>query len=594
MDDVALVRERTDIIGLLQEYIPLKKAGRNFKANCPFHNESTPSFMVSVERQMWHCFGCQKGGDAYTFLMEYEHMEFPEALRFLAKKAGVTLQEGPRSSALTSRKEKIYEINRLAASFYHYILTTHVAGKSARDYLKERKINDGALSSFRIGFAPGSGDALVSYLQKKKKCSEEDIIDSGLGIMRMGRLADFFRDRIMFPLIDHRDNIVGFSGRVLIATSSGPKYINTKETPVYHKGEHFFGIEMAKEAMRTSDQAILVEGEFDVIACFQEGIRNVLAIKGTALTEAQVRLLARYVKRVTMCLDDDTAGQNALVRSLPLLEAADLTTTVLVIPEGKDPDEAIKLNASGFKAALKHDVPVIDYLLDRKIANVDIKQAEGKKELADFFLPLLATLRNEIIKEHYLKKLSDVLDTSHESLVREMGRHQVPKREAVVIPPSAREKLPREEVLEEYLLALLVQSENPEVHTQDVRGALSGLLPKERANQKILHFLIDFVSEHTVFKTEEFISFLPTELLPTFTMATLYPLTQFADTAAYIKELRSVAKELRLHYMRRKVQSLSHQIEEKEKRGEDSQELREEYDRFSVLLDGKKANDPPN
>lgn len=589
MDDVALVRERTDIITLLQEYIPLKKAGRNFKANCPFHNESTPSFMVSIERQMWHCFGCQKGGDAFTFLMEYEHMEFPEALRFLAKRAGITLHEGTRSSALTSRKEKIYEINRLAVSFYHYILSTHTAGRPAREYLKERQVNDGALSSFRIGFAPGSGNALVSYLQKKKGCMEEDIIDSGLGIKRMGRMADFFKDRIMFPLIDHRDNIVGFSGRVMTATSSGPKYINTRETPVYHKGEHFFGIEMAKDAMRTSDQAILVEGEFDVIACFQEGIRNVIAIKGTALTEAQVRLLARYVKRVTMCFDDDNAGQEALVRSLPLLEAADLTTTVLVIPEGKDPDEAIKRNAPGFKAALKHDVPVLEYLLSRKLAKIDAKEADGKKQLADFFLPLLATLHNEIIKEHYLKKLSSILDTSHESLIREMERGS-PKREAV-IAPAAKEKLPREEVLEEYLTALLAQSENVIGHVKEVMQELSEIVPKERANQKIISLLGDFVSTRGTFKIEEFISFLPTELLPSFNMATLYQVSQFVDPEAYTKELHRVTRELRLGYLRRKLQSLSLLIEEKEKNGEANLDLRDEYGRMAVLLDEKEAND---
>lgn len=590
MDDVALIRERTDIIALLQEYIPLKKAGRNFKANCPFHNETTPSFMVSVERQMWHCFGCQKGGDAYTFLMEYEHMEFPEALRFLAKRAGVELHEGPRNSMLSSRKEKIYEINRLAASFYHYILTTHMAGKNAREYLAGRKINDGALKSFRIGFAPGSGDALVSYLVKKKGCSEEDIVESGLGIQRMGRLMDFFRDRIMFPLIDHRDNIVGFSGRVLVATTQGPKYINTKETPVYHKGEQFFGIEMAKDAMRTTDQAILVEGEFDVIACFQEGIRNVLAIKGTALTQAQVKLLSRYVKRVTMCLDDDSAGQEALVRSFPLLEAQDLVTSVLVIPEGKDPDEAIQRNAAGFKAALKHDVPVLDYLLEKMTKKVAVKEAGGKKELADFFLPLLSALHNEIIKEHYVKKLSSVLDTSSESLYRELGRFSNPKREQIVVP-AVKEKLPREEVLEEYLVALLVQSENPVVHMKKVMSILSGIAPKERANQKILYLLADFVGERNRFSAQEAASFLPTELLPSFNTATLYPLAQFIDLEAYVKELKGVVSELRMLYLRHTLQSLSLRIEEMEKKEEPHEELLDEYRKIAALSDDKKAND---
>jgi DNA primase len=365
MDDVTQVRERTDIIKLLSEYITVKKAGRNFKANCPFHNENTPSFMISPDRGMWHCFGCGKGGDAFTFLMEYEHMEFPEALRFLAKRAGITLTEGPRNSELSGTREKLYEMNTVAASFYHYLLTTHKVGKTALSYLEKRGVRKGTLETFKIGYAPSSGDALVRYL-RKKGYSDDDLYESGLGTRRMRGMSDFFTERLMFPLIDHRDNIVGFSGRVLISDADGPKYINTKETPVYHKGQQFFGINIAKDAMRKEDAALLVEGEFDVISCFQEGIRNAVAIKGTALTRDQVGLLSRYVKQVILGFDDDSAGQEALVRSLAFLEDADVTTSVVNIPGGKDPDEAIQHDPIAFKQALKHAVGVYDYLLEKK------------------------------------------------------------------------------------------------------------------------------------------------------------------------------------------------------------------------------------
>ncbi|MDP3940733.1 MAG: DNA primase [bacterium] len=582
MDDVAQVRERTDIIALLQEYIPLKKAGRNFKSNCPFHNETTPSFMVSPERGMWHCFGCGKGGDAYTFLMEYEHMEFPEALRFLAKRAGITLQEGPRSSALTSRKEKIYELNRYASSFYHYILTSHQAGSKALAYLTERKVNKGALETFRIGYSPASGRSLVNYLLKKKDCSEEDIFDSGLGTRRNGRLVDFFSDRLMFPLVDHRDNVVGFSGRILTSSSHGPKYINTKDTPVYHKGEQFFGINIAKEHMRKHDQAILVEGEFDVLSCFQEGIDNVIAIKGTALTEAQVRLLNRYVKKVTIAFDDDSAGQDALVRSLALLEETDMTATVLKIPGGKDPDEAIKNDPFAFKQSLKNDVAVYDYLLEKKVASLDMNQVSSKKELGDFFLPLFANIRNEIIKEHYLKRLSVFLDTTYESLVHEMGRHVKPKRDNPV-EVVAKDKRPREEVLEEYLLALLLQSENVQlqIHTGEM---LSQILPKQRAVQKVLHNLWDFTSRKETTTPGSFANFLPSELFETFNTAMLYPLGNFANSEGMMKEAIGVSEELRTRHLRQRLKQLSLAIDDKEKDAEESSELREEYASILAML----------
>ncbi|MBI2442664.1 MAG: DNA primase [Candidatus Levybacteria bacterium] len=592
MDDVALVRERTDIISLIQEYVPLKKAGRNFKANCPFHNENTPSFMVSPERQMFHCFGCHKGGDAYTFLMEYEHMEFPEALRFLAKRVGITLHEGARGSGLTSRKEALYEINRLASSFYHYILTTHPAGKKALSYLKERKIHEATLGTFRIGFAPASGSALVSYLLRKKGCKEEDILESGLGARRMGRLVDFFSDRLMFPLIDHRENVVGFSGRVLTATAHGPKYINTKDTPVYHKGEHFFGISIAKEQMRKEDQAILVEGEFDVISSFQEGITNVLAIKGSALTEAQVRLLSRYVRKVTLCFDDDTAGWDGVVRSLPLLERFDLTATVIALPGGKDPDEAIKNDPYTFKAALKHDVPVYDYLLEKKIASLDLKDVSSKKNLGDFFLPILTTIRNEIIKEHYLKKLSALLDTTYESLVREMGRHVSAKRD-VLFTQVQKEKLTREEVLEQYLLALLVQSEKTKDFVKESMKVLAKILPKERANQKLLHLLNEY-TEQNIYTTSQFAAFLPTELIEAFNTATLYPLGQFVEDGSYKKEVNRVANELATRHLRRKLKTLSLQIDEREKNNEETESLRKEYTYIAGLLDGLRRMIPSN
>src|SRR5579872_214543 len=214
MDQVSQIREKIDIVSLLQEYIPLKKAGRNFKAVCPFHSDKTPSLVVSPERQIWHCFGCGKGGDCFSFLMEYEHIEFPEALRILAQKAGITLQNQRIDNATVSKKEKIYALNHLAAEFYHYLLTKHPSGKKALEYVLQRGIKPATINTYMLGYSP-HGASLVTYLHKKKQYSTDDIFDAGLAT-RYGRdVVDFFQGRLMFPLYDHRNNIIGFSGRVL-------------------------------------------------------------------------------------------------------------------------------------------------------------------------------------------------------------------------------------------------------------------------------------------------------------------------------------------------------------------------------------------
>ncbi|MDE2025562.1 MAG: DNA primase, partial [Patescibacteria group bacterium] len=461
MDQVAEVREKTDIVALINSYVPLKKMGQNFKAPCPFHNEKTPSFVVSPERQIWHCFGCGKGGDCFTFLMEYEHMEFPEALRFLADKAGVILVQKGFDSVGNTKKEQLYKLNALAAEFYHFLLTKHTVGKLALSYVENRKIKPQTIETYMLGYAPAGGTALVRFLLEKKGYQADDLFEAGLITRRMGKLVDFFHDRLMFPLYDHRGNVIGFSGRVLTPINDGSKYINTRETVVYHKGSVFFGLNSSKEAIKKENQAIIMEGEFDVIAAFQEGITNTVAIKGTALTEEQVNLISRFANKITMCLDSDSAGQEALKRSLPILERKGVTTTVIQIPGGKDPDEAIKTDPLAFKKAVRKDVPVYDVLIDLALQKYDPDSAEGKKQIGGEVLPHIAHITNEIVKEHYLNLLARRLNTSYETLTRELDR--LAKKEVIKADPVMLNKTqrPREDVLEEYLIALIIQHPNP-------------------------------------------------------------------------------------------------------------------------------------
>lgn len=571
MDQVSQVRERIDIVSLLSEYITVKKGGRNFKARCPFHEEKTPSFMISPERQRWHCFGCGKGGDCFTFLMEYEHIEFPEALRLLAKRAGVTLQMTSFESKNSEKKERLAEINSYASQYYHYILTKLPAGKNALEYVTNRGVSEKALESFQIGYAPNAMSGLSDYLTQKKKFTKEEVIDSGLAYERNGRLRDFFYSRLMFPLIDTNGTVVGFSGRVLEGTQSGPKYINTRETLLYHKGEHLFGIHLTKDAIRKEDQAILVEGEFDVLSCFQNGVGNVAAVKGTALTERQVTLLGRFAQKISMCFDGDKAGQEAIKRSLPIIEKKGLTTSVVVIPGGKDPDEAIKQSPAQFLQAVKHDVGVYDFLLDVISKRYDPGSIEGKKEIGTELLPIFSGIQNEIVKEHYMKKLSTLLQTSYESLQKELGKLQ--KERPILHPTPQTTKKSQEETLEEYLLACIVQSDQPLVYLLSLSGFFEDSIPASRSTQKVLSALFDYVKSGTT-DFPAFSQTLPTELVEIYDNAYLYPLS-LADKKQEEREILRVGKHLATLYLRTCIQELMQKMEHATESEEEK--LQQEY-----------------
>ena len=572
MDQVAQVREGIDIVALLGEYISVKKGGRNFKARCPFHEEKTPSFMISPERQRWHCFGCGKGGDCFTFLMEYEHIEFPEALRILAKRAGIVLKQSSFESKNSEKKERLAEINSFAGQYYHYILTKLPAGKKALEYVTNRGVSEKALESFQIGYAPSAMSGLSDYLVQKKKFTKEEVIDSGLAYERNGRLRDFFYSRLMFPLIDTNGTVVGFSGRVLEDIQSGPKYINTRETLLYHKGEHLFGIHLTKEAIRKEDQAILVEGEFDVLSCFQNGVGNVVAVKGTALTERQVSLLGRFAQKITMCFDGDKAGQEAIKRSLPIIEKKGLGISVVVIPGGKDPDEAIKSSPAQFLQAVKHDVGVYDFLLDVMSTRHDPTSIEGKKEIGGELLPIFSGIQNEIVKEHYMKKLSTTLQTSYESLQKELGKLQ--KESPALHPTPVSEKKNQEETMEEYLLACVMQSDQPLVYLLSLSGFFQDSIPSNRSTQKLLVALFEFTKSGAAEFPDSFSQTLPTELLETYDNAFLYPLS-LTDKKQEEKEILRVGKQLATLYLKTCIQELMQKMSSVKE--EDEAALHQEY-----------------
>lgn len=583
MDQVSQIREKIDIVSFIQEFTPLKKLGRNFKANCPFHNEKTPSFVVSPERQIWHCFGCAKGGDVFTFLMEYENMEFPEALRVLAKRAGIELKESEFKASHASEREKIFSINKLALKFYNYILLNHSLAKTALSYLLgKRKINKGIIETFEIGFAPGSGSSLSEYLIKKKGYSRKDLIDAGISFESRGRLFDFFRGRIIFPLFDHRGNVVGFSGRSMDEEANPPKYINTKETEVYHKGSMFFGLNSAKEEIKSQQNAIIVEGEFDAISLYMEGVKNVVAIKGTALTEEQVALLSRFTPKVSLCLDQDSAGFEATKRSLAVLEKRGITTTIINIENGKDPDEAIKDNPSLVKKAIKNDVNVYEYLIEKFIKENNKNTVEGKKKITDNILPLLSQISNEIIKEHYLKKLSKELDITLESLSKEIEKIQKGKEEEKIVI-AKKDKRGRRELLEEYLLALVLQEENSKELLEKIDGHLETYEFEIPSYGKIFERIQVYMKTHEKMDVKEISKALPSELLTSFDSCYLLPLPKFDTRLLLLEEVEKVIKDLREIFVKERIKKITGELNE-DLDDVKSEKLREEMKNLFLLL----------
>lgn len=583
MDEVSQIREKIDLVSFISEYLPLKKMGRNFKANCPFHNEKTPSFVVSPERQIWHCFGCQKGGDAFTFLMDYENIDFGEALRTLAKKTGIELRESEFRKGQSSEKEKLYEINKLSLKFYNYILKNHKAGTSALEYLLEkRKLNKGVIDTFELGFAPNTQSALSDYLINKKKYTDKDLITAGISIQRNGKLMDFFKNRIIFPLLDHRGNVTGFSARALNDTDM-PKYINTKETLVYHKGSMFFGFNLSKEEIKQKENAIVVEGEFDVISLFTAGIKNTVAIKGTALTEDQVNLLSRFTPKVTLCLDQDEAGFEATKRSLSLIEKKGLTTNIVILKDAKDPDEAVKKDPIAFKVALKESLNIYDYLISFYTTENINKGIEGKKQITQNLLPLLSQISNEIIKEHYIKKLSKNIDTSTEAIDREINKLQKSQEDKIIVPQQS--KRSRREVLEEYLTALIIQNPKQKEILEDNKDTLLKYKFEIPSFGKIIEALSQYFAKNQNFDNRLFTNYLDSSLLKSFDVCFLYPLPKFETVEKWEEEIKKVSLELLSLYVKQRVKEISDEIKKVEdKESEKAQKLQEEFSNLLLLL----------
>lgn len=468
-NQVEEIKKKLDIVEVINKFVPLKKRGRHFVACCPFHQEKSPSFIVSSELQIYKCFGCGKAGDVFSFMEEYNRIDFKDALEDLAKMAGIKLVHTGKLNGEETKRKRLYEINKEAAKFYHYILTSHESGKDALEYVKKRGISNEIISKFLIGFSPRDSRLIINYLTKKGFKLEELIATGSFGKSQYNQRQSYdrFQDRLIFPQIDFRDRVVGFSGRIL-PTSNNPnlaKYINSPETEIYHKSQMFFGLNLAKESIKKENIAIIVEGELDMISPYQAGIENVVAIKGTALTEEQLILIRRYADTLILGLDSDFAGNKASIRSIELADKMDFEIKVLDL-EGKykDPDEAIKNDLEFFKRKLIEAETIWDFILTSSIKNYGVDSSKGKKMVLMTILPFLAKINNLVIRSDYLRKVAAAINSDEESVVEEFKKYL--KAENGVIPMVKEKKEEGEkgdmrERLEERLMVLILRMNKP-------------------------------------------------------------------------------------------------------------------------------------
>jgi DNA primase len=423
---IAQVIDRCDIVEVVSSYIPLKQAGRNFKANCPFHNEKTPSFVVNPDKQIFHCFGCGTGGNVISFVMKQERMEFPEAVRVLAQKANVMIPDEDRAHVQAANvRQEILKVNTLAVNYFQKVLLSDrtPAGQKAREYLKDRGVALDTAHKFQLGFAPDSWDGLQTYL-KGWGVSLSLMEKAGLIIPRENGQGfyDRFRNRIIFPIFDTRAHCRAFGARSF-GEEKGAKYINSPETIIYTKGHHLYGFHLAKQAVGEQDCVIIVEGYMDFLMPYQAGVTNIVASLGTALTVDQIRLLRRYTHHVVMLFDTDPAGESAILRSLDTLIEEGMEVTVATLASGQDPDSYIRqCGAQAFRDRISKRKGLFDYKLEILAGRFDKNAADGKGKIAAEMLPTVYRFKNMTVKAEYLKRLSGAIGISEEVLIQEYGK----------------------------------------------------------------------------------------------------------------------------------------------------------------------------
>ena len=448
------IQGRTDIAELIGRYVPLKRAGRHFKANCPFHKERTPSFHVNTDKQIFHCFGCGVGGNVFGFQMQQERVTFPDAVRQLAQQAGVVIPDEP-AHLERSEREPLLELVEKACRFYERSLAHPRAGSAAHQYLRSRGVTAKTIEAFRLGAAPDGWDGLWQAA-KKSRVAEEMIERAGLIMPGSRGWRDRFRQRVMFPIQDVRGRVIGFGGRSV--ADQEPKYLNSPDTVVYSKGRHLFGLRQAKEAIGNAREAIVVEGYFDCVLVWQFGIEQVVSPLGTAFTAEQARLLRRFTDHVVLAFDADAAGEAATLRGIDVLIEAGFHIRVAQLPAGVDPDEYLRAHgAEAFQRLLAQGLSMIEWLIHTATARHPLRSADARVEAAQAVLPTVAKVPNAMLRTEYLRVVAERLHLDEAAVREELARAK-PRAASAIASAGSPAASPRARLQrpEELLVALII------------------------------------------------------------------------------------------------------------------------------------------
>lgn len=589
LSPVEEIKSRLDIVEFIQGYVRLQKAGANFRANCPFHGEKTPSFFVTPSRQIWHCFGCGKGGDIFQFVMEMEGHDFPEALKLLANRAGVMLtREDPR---IRSERNLLYDINEEAAKIFQNVFT---ATPAAGAYIAKRGLTQDTVEKFRVGYAAPSWDFLLNALIKKS-FKKEDIEHAGLAIKNQekGSYYDRFRSRIMFPITDSGGRVIGFGGRIVdfavplpklrsaetvsqegqkdigdvLATSDNigsgiAKYINTPQTMIYDKSSVLYGFDKAKQDIRVQDKVVLVEGYMDCVMSHQAGVANTVAVSGTALTPRQLQMLKRLCNTMICSFDTDVAGESATRRSLALASEFDFERRVAHIHAGKDPADAVLENPALWREAVEQAKPVVDFYMEKAFAEHDLRTAHGKQAIAAMILPFIADLFDAIARDHWIKELARRLDVGEASIRTELERRRgntapIAHVPLVSVPAGVVPQIRgRRERLEEKFLTLLATVPD-ELRTRELQT--HHIVFRSAQNQNIFTMVMQSLSGGTAQLTDEAAKDLE--------MFTFKSEVQGCDIENVEKEFLLCKRELEKECVKETMQDCQARIVEQEKEG---------------------------
>jgi DNA primase len=547
------IKSRVSILDVVADYVQLKKAGTNFKAPCPFHNEKTPSFMVSPSKQIWHCFGCGLGGDIFEFVKQAENVEFAEALKILADRAGIVLRPPTREQIqATSKKDVLYDINAKASEYFQRVLWETNAGKDALAYLKKRGLSDQTIKKWALGFAPEDFHYLENHLGKF--FSKTDIESAGLIIKKDdGSYFDRFRGRVMFTIKNIHGQVVGFTGRILKDDPNVGKYVNSPETLIYNKSRVIYGLDQAKNLMRKENLAVLVEGQTDVITAHQAGFTQTIASSGTAFTLDQLSIIKRFTENLVFAFDADNAGVEASRRVLELALGLGFNVKVLEMREAKDPDELIKKGISLWQKALDNARNFVEFFFDKSFAKYDFQTPEGKREIAKELSPLVFRIKEPVARAHFVRKLANGLNIAESAIWDIVNKLDVPKeiRDAAKTAP----KKPKLQILWEQLLGLsMVLSDNILLQNFSVDDCLADL-------KKTFEILKSSPSPDISALTKKHPDLKPTLELLHFSITTEVEGRGLDPSSEYMK----VSQELRRSILKQKMEHISQQLANAEK-----------------------------